>query len=1666
MTKATNGPIASDQKPTDDRAASSSALEFPIVGLGASAGGLDALKKFFSAMPADSGMAFVVVQHLDPTHESMMADLLTRCTAMPVRQSEDGMAVEPDCVYVIPPKWYLGIKGTRLRLTEPKERRGMRMAIDAFFCSLAEDQHNRSIVVILSGTGSDGSAGIKEIKAQGGMVMAQDPDTVTHDGMPRSAINTGFVDLVLPVEDMPQALQQYAEHPYLNGHTETKTLVQPAGDDLHTVLALLQAHQKLDFRHYKHTTLVRRMERRMGLNHLRQIADYLALLRHDPVELDRLSKDLLIGVTGFFRDPDIFSELDTQVIQKLVAEADLNDTLRVWVAGCSTGEEAYTLAMLFFDTMADQEKRLGLQIFASDIDKEALEKARIGSYPASIAADTNPERLKRYFVLTENDAYEVNKELREAVVFAHQNLINDPPFSKLDLISCRNLMIYLQPKAQDKSIALFHFALKRDRYLLLGSSESIGRHDNLFATVSKQARIYQRLNDIVAQPIDFPLLDQIRHSNDVETAPDDKQSVPQPPRFKELAKSWLLDEFAPAAVIINRCYEVLYFHGPVVNYLDIPSGEPNHNLLDMLREGLLTRVRSAIHRAFRDNQKVMLECVRLNRNGRHHAVSAQFKPIKSTSKDNNSLLLVAFRDLPATKENLTDKKEANQTDEAIIGQLEEELKASKQDLQSTIEEMETSNEEVMSINEELQSTNEELETSKEELQSLNEELSTVNNQLQDKVAELEDTNNDMENLFTNTEVATVFLDTKLHIKRYTPATIQLFNLIPSDQGRPLTDIAQKFTDTDLIADAQQVLAHLAPLERHVHDAQGRWFRRRVLPYRTHDNRIDGVVVSFVDVTELHNSEAAAHQRLAEIEGIYKYAPVGLCVLDRALRYVRVNEQLAEINGFSVQDHLGKTVRELLPHLADQVEPQLRRVLESGEAARNLEISGETPAQPGVVRHWLEHWYPLRGDDGAVYGINIVAEEITQRKRQENYQIAEKAVAQHLVGGVPLAEAIPNILNVFAKNFEIAICSLWIPELGSDTLSCCGFNVPGAAEKTRQSIKSLFDETQFAAGDTLIGTVWAERKPHWINDIGADPLFQRVEEATQLDLHTGIAFPLLADRQRLGVMSFYSQKSLAVDESLLATLVRMGQDLGEYVLRIRSEAALLDSEQQFRTIVQSAPIPIMLYTLDGETLMLNDTFTEVTGYILEDIPDGKVWLEKASSTAAEKTAEVNREFEKWHDTKPLPSEKEALIQTKFGVQRHWLIRGSLPFQRVDGQQFMVSMAVDISAHKEAEQRLRGLTYQLEAANQRKNEFLSVLGHELRNPLAAVSNGLSMMQQDASKADWALTMMKDNLTTIGRLLDDLLDLNRISQGRIELKRQPTPLASVIKRAVAAVNPRAVKKDQSIDVDIPEQPLILDADPIRLEQIFGNLLTNAIKFTGTGGRIHIQVRHQKKPNQVTVEITDTGRGIPAEELEKIFEPFTQITDEKAPNDGLGIGLALVKQLVMLHGGTITARSEGKDQGSRFEVSLPLAAQQATVQDKAMAMEEPLALAPGLRVLAVDDNDANVTTLSMILETWDCNVVTAIDGESALRIARDFQPQAMILDIGLPDISGYELVKRLREELGNETLAIALSGYGHEEAKETAKSAGFDHHLTKPVDLDALRQLLSQAKANPKSQ
>jgi len=944
---------------------------FPIVGIGASAGGLDAFKKFFGAMPADSGVAFVLIQHLDPTRSSLTAELVGTYTAMRVVQVEDGMRVEANRVYVIPPNKYLSIRECTLRLSAPTAPRSLRMAIDCFLQSLAEDQQENAIGIILSGTGTDGTLGLKEIKAAGGMTMVQDPETVQHDGMPRSAIATGSADYVLPAEQMADALLSYVQHAVVIA-TSVEASPEKAADPLTSAVALLRARTKCDFSGYKTGTLRRRIQRRMSLKHLDRMPAYVELLRNNPAEVSALFKDLLIKVTSFFREPAAWQMLQEQVIRRLVAEKAAGAPLRVWIPACASGEEAYSIAMVLIEEIQASGKECPLQVFASDVDTEALETARAGVYPEGVAAHVRPEWLSRFFVKGEH-SYRVNKELRDTVVFARHSLVSDPPFSRLDVISCRNLLIYLEPAVQEKLLFLLHFGLVEGGYLFLGSAEGIGPQKDLFEVVSAKWRIYRRIGPTHHEKLALP----------IAAVPVVHELAPNQPnlgRLPALAQHLLLQRYAPACVIIDRSGEILYFHGRTDDYLGQPSGPPTQDLIAQARNGLRSKLRGAVQASIRENQRVVVPGVQVRRGGTFPRVRMTVEPL-TASKEIEGLWLVSFEDEPETTTSAAaathTAAEASGTDAALVRQLEYELKTTKEDLQQTIEDLRAANEELMSVNEELQSSNEEMETSKEELQSLNEELTTANDQLAGKIGELEATNNDLDNLLTSTNIATLFLDTHLRIRRFTPAATGLFSLIQSDIGRPIGDVAQRFTDPSLLADAAAVLEQPIAPKREVQAHDGRWYVRQVLPYRTRAGRTEGVVITLSDVA----AEALQEARLYA-ESIVDTVREPLLVLDEDVRMCSANQSFYATFQVSKEETEGRSLYELGNH--DWDTPQLRTLL--GEILPQQHVLNDFEVEHRFesigLRTMLLNARALHRGGGRPDLILLAIEDVTERKRAQ------------------------------------------------------------------------------------------------------------------------------------------------------------------------------------------------------------------------------------------------------------------------------------------------------------------------------------------------------------------------------------------------------------------------------------------------------------------------------------------------------------------------------------------------------------------------------------------------------------------------------------------------------------------------------------------------------------
>jgi two-component system, chemotaxis family, CheB/CheR fusion protein len=961
-----------------------SALRSPlVVGIGASAGGVEALSRFFDTMPPDSGAAFVIVLHLDPTRESQMAHVLSSHTAMSVVQVVDDMQIAPNTMYVIAPDKDLTVRNGALQLVEPAESRGHRHPVDVLFRSLAADQGERAIAIVLSGTGSNGTDGLKEVKAAGGLILVQDPSTAKFDGMPRSAIAAGMADHILSPGAMPEIIVRYISQEYIaapnSGETGTST-AQPVIDQILTVLFTRTGN---DFRNYRRSTLQRRIQRRLGLKNVETLDSYLNELRSNAEEAPLLVKDLLINVTSFFRDAEAWKALANLVIAPLVTARETGASIRAWVTGCSTGEEAYTLAMLISEQAVNVGKKFDVKIFATDAREDNLKTARDGMYPLAAVTGLSSVRQRQFFDKLDA-SYQVKKDIRSMVVFAPQNLLRDPPFSHLDLVSCRNLLIYLEPEAQQSAIALFHFALEEGGSLLLGNTETLGRHETMFEIVSKKWRIFRRAGPARLDIVNFPVLRGTSRpiKTNEETTPQLTNGISMP--AGDIARRALLEHFAPAAVLIDRNCHVVYFHGSTGNYLEQPTGEPSKDLFLMTRDGLTGKLRSAVRTAFAENRSVHLSA-NIKQNRTISPVAVVVAPVAPSANGSN-YLLVSFAPGAShssiSRNNLAQSLAADTT-------LQDELIAVRGELQNTIEHLETtneelkaSNEEATSMNEELQSTNEELETSKEEMQSFNEELHTVNSQLQHKVHELEDSTNDLNNLLTGTETVTLFIDANLCIKWFTPSTRELFNLMLSDVGRPISHFARKFDDENLLADAEKVLQKLVVVEAEVLSSAGRWYLRRMLPYRTLDNRIAGVVITFIDVTERKQDRDASDEARIYAQAIVETIRQPLLVLDDTQHVVSVNTAFEILFKVSEAECQGELISELEDGEWDI--PKLRllldEVLSKDQHFNDVEVEHEF--RDVGHRCLLINGRKLTRE-GARTGLILLAiEDITERKRTD------------------------------------------------------------------------------------------------------------------------------------------------------------------------------------------------------------------------------------------------------------------------------------------------------------------------------------------------------------------------------------------------------------------------------------------------------------------------------------------------------------------------------------------------------------------------------------------------------------------------------------------------------------------------------------------------------------
>lgn len=1320
-----------------------------IVGIGASAGGLEALEQFFNAMPAENGMAFVVVQHLSPDFKSLMDELLSHRTDMAIHRVEDGMQVEANAIYLIPPKKEMIISGGKLLLTDKDPKQALTLPIDHFFRSLAQDAGRDAIAIVLSGTGSDGSRGICDVHEAGGLVVVQSEESAKFDGMPKSAIDTGVADLILSPADMPAALLRYVEHPIAAAMREDLDQSAVGDNGMPRLFQLLRAEYGIDFSHYKPTTVGRRIERRLLMQQSSDLEEYVSRLAADPDELNSLYKDLLIGVTKFFRDSEAFERLEKDVLPELLMQAPAGGEFRVWVPGCGTGEEAYSLAILIRDALAGLKRTVDVKIFATDVHRASIDFASSGVYPEESLSEIPPGRLERYFTRKGN-GFQIAQELRQMIVFAHHNIIKDAPFTKLDLISCRNLLIYLLPNAQKKALSLFHFGLKTGGVLFLGPSESPAELADEFESIDLHWKVYRKRRDIrLPADLRLPLSSGSSYLHSSALAKPVAAGRGGETRFHGVYDH-LLDAYMPPSLLINERRELVHSFGGAERFLSMKGGPASTNIVDLVDADLRIALSGALNRADKDQCDTHMRGIQVDGFG---PVTLGVTPIHDRRAETIHTLITLEEEERPAADNLSVDDAAdidiNQESRDRVEALESELRYTKENLQATVEELETSNEELQAANEELVASNEELQSTNEELHSVNEELYTVNAEYQRKINELTQLTNDMENLLRSTEIGTIFLDRNLCIRKFTPQISRIFNLLPQDVGRRIDAFTHNIDNPHLVEEIGGVLQSAAPVEREVRDHHGNWYFLRILPYRSSTSDVEGAVLTLIDISEVKRAEAERQDLHRQLTGILDNSATFICVKDLEGRYTLCNHVSERVLGAPAQRVVGRTDYEFFPtEVADRLQAHDREVATSGRAARFEEVIPQ-----GDREHtYLSVKFPLRDENSQICAVGSVCTDITDRKEAE-------------------------------------------------------------------------------------------------------------------------------EEQRLQVI-------------------------------------------------------------------------------------------------------------------------------------------------------------------------------------RRDQFLAMLSHELRNPLAAIVNATHAIDREPDSGEMQTTrrVISRQAHHMSRLLDDLLDVSRVTQNKIELHKDVVDLRETSRDAVDVIKPLIGQRNQSLSVDLPDEPVLVEADRDRLQQLQVNLLTNASKYNSEQGNVWLSVETQGR--EAVISVRDNGVGIPEEMQASIFDLFIQSDATADRSDGgLGVGLTLVRSIVEKHGGSIEVQSDGPDTGSEFVVRLPLSSRRPTDAPRNRETIVPVET----RLVIVEDNEDARETLKSLLELDGYQVETACDGTTGLEMIQRLKPDAALVDVGLPDVSGHEVAEHVRSDAScDHVLLLALTGYGQASDREAALAAGFDAHLVKPLVPDRLAELLSEKQCS----
>ncbi len=1643
-----------------------------VVGVGASAGGLKALEEFFNHMPSDSGAAFVVVQHLSPDFKSLMKELLERRTKMPVKRVQDGMTVEPDTVYLITPRNNLVIKDNTLTLTKQNEHPRLQpnFPIDIFLDSLAEDRGDHAIGVILSGTGSDGTRGLQSISEAGGLSFVQSPASAEFDGMPHSAIATGMIDQVLPPEDIAHTIYDLLKMQKAGVVQQEPFLAELESEKLRSIIQILNQYENLDFSYYKTSTLSRRVYRRCSLSGYVQLEEYIDHLRTSSQERALLRDDLMIGVTRFFRDPDAWAHLSTEVLPSLIAPLENGQQLRIWVTACSTGEEAYSMAIAVDEVIERLGKNLSVKIFATDIDNTALSTASDGIYSDSIAADISQDRLEKYFILRDRHLH-ISKALRENIIFAPHNLAKNAGFTRMHLISCRNVLIYMQPTLQQHVMRMLHFSLMHKGILFLGAAETPGDLSDEFIPIYERNKIYEKRRNIR-----LPILNQ----NLEYLTPNS----PKPIASRRSSNNFnpvLATAFTAFAkrrgctcLLVNDDLELFHVVTDTIKIIHVPEGGITRVIGDLVPEELRLPINTALHRAKREQKPVLYGSINFNPGDDVvRSVNIEVTYYASDARaDDFFMLIIDNEERQSANQPLETFQQDAEATQRILD-LEYELQQNRENLQATIEELETTNEEQQATNEELLASNEELQSTNEELHSVNEELYTVNTEYQTKIRELTELTNDVDNLLRSSEIGVLFLDRDLRVRKFTPAVTPAVNLVATDVDRPIQHITHNLDCPDLLELLQQVLEQERPLEQEVYLRRSEQnLLMRIYPYLKDDNNVDGLVVTFVNIDEIKQVQKALQLRTDELETIYENSSVGFALFDEDYRFIRINDVMAEINGVPAAEHLQKTVRDVLPDIAPVVEPLFQQVFDTNQPIRHVAVQGTTPAQPNVLRDWIASYDPIDLPNGRMAVSAVVVEVTKLKKTQEALRRSEQQLSDLMRSSQTIifscepqdefrvtfiSDNVEAILG-YAPQAFLNTSSFWSEHLhpedrervfaGLDTLGELETGeiysheyrlrcADGSYRWFLGQLRIARDEVSGTLGNCvgyLVDITSRKRAEQVIEQqIQREQLIKQITDEIRQSVEPQAIFESAVncigstfgvDRCVLRTVSFAAESPSQGRFTLVAEY--LGQGIGSvHSLDSAGQSddllfAILEEEEAIAVEDVTSHALCADYQNIFQELGIASLLTIRTSY--QDQPNGLITLHHCPSGDSSDQSRLRQ----W------TADEIELLET-VAAQVGVAIAHAKFLQESEQRQLELS---------DQNVALAEATTQANAASRAKTVFLANMSHEIRTPMNSIL-GFSDLLEDLIEdpaGEQYLNAIRSSGETLLRLINDILDVSKVEAGQLSVNYTAIQLRPFIQEIKESFVTRAFEKSLTLEVNIGDNlPQYIFLDEIRLRQILFNLLGNALKFTEQGS-VMLQVRavlndntnHQQDSSEnqnidLEFSVRDTGIGINEAEQKSIFNAFQQMDNSIArKHGGAGLGLTITKRLAEMMGGTVAVEST-VGTGSTFTVYF---SDVATIENRKTLVSRSdqdnlnldLENISPLTILIVDDVPSNLQLLSAYFNETHHKTLSANNGDTAIKLAQRYNPDVILLDLVMYPFDGNFVLEKLKRDPLAKSIPVIL--------------------------------------------